>query len=338
MKSNATRRQLIRCIAASAVVFATLGASGTTHAQGKSKLRLVLPTPATTYQLPFLIAKDTGWFAQRGLEVEEIFVNGDATALRMVLAGSGDITVVGPPTVFQALNEGAKIKYIGSPQPLVDYQILGAKSITTLAGLGDKTFASAGPSDMTTEIPRLLLRKSNINTDKVRFLQVGGHAARLQALEAGKVQGAMVNTLTTVIAQRNGQVNVIANVAKEFPQLGYVMYTVQAAALEDPAKFKALEIFIQGNIIGARTIMKDPDAAAQILSKRVPDLSLDLLVPVLKQLNASNVWGVDGGLDPAMVAFTSDALSSWKMIDKPVTAKEIIDDRVVKAALSSLPK
>lgn len=338
MKSHATRRQLIRCLAASVVALSALGTGSQAHAQAKLKLRLVLPTPATTYQLPFLIAKDTGWFAGRGLEVEEIFVNGDATALRMMLAGSADITVVGPPTVFQAVNEGARIKYIGSPQPLVDYQILGAKSITTLAGLGDKTFASAGPSDMTTEIPRLLLRKNNINTDGVKFLQVGGHAARLQALEAGKVQGAMVNTLTTVIAQRNGQVNVISNVAKEFPQLGYVMYTVQTAALGDPARFKALEIFMQGNIIGARTIVKDPEAAAQILSKRVPDLSKDLLVPVLKQLNASNVWGVDGGLDPAMVAFTSDALTAWKMIDKPVSAKEIIDDRVVKAALSSLPK
>jgi len=305
-------------------------------AQQRTKLRLVLPTPATTYQLPYLIPKDGGWYAERGLDVEEIFVNGDATALRMVLAGSADITVVGPPTVFQAVNEGAKVKYIGSPQPLVDYMILGAKSIGSLSGLADKTFASAGPSDMTTEIPRLLMRKNNIETGNVKFLQVGGHAARLQALEAGKVQGAMVNTLTTLIAQRNGQVNVMANVAKEFPQLGYLMYTVQASALADPAKLKAFETFIEGNIVGARTIMREPERAAQVLAKRVPDLSMDLLVPVLKELNNSKVWGTDGGLDPQMVAFTSDALTKWRMIDRNVPAADIIDDRVVKAALKNV--
>lgn len=337
MKRKTTRRTMLNGLALSMLVLATAGLSGNAYAQARMKLRLVLPTPPTTYQLPYLIPKDTGWFAERGLDVEEIFVNGDATALRMVLAGSADITVVGPPTVFQAVNEGAKIKYIGSPQPMVDYHILGAKSVSTLAALGDKTFASAGPSDLTTEVPRLLLRKNGINTDNVKFLQVGGHAARLQALEAGKVQGAMVNALTTMIAQRNGNVNVMANVAKEFPQLGYVMYTVQASSVADPAKVKALEIFMRGNIIGSRTIVKDPERAAQILSKRVPDLPMDLLVPVLKELNASNVWGVDGGLDPKMVAFTSDALTKWKMLERNVPSAEIIDDRVVKAALKDLP-
>lgn len=312
--------------------------AGEAAAQEKTKLRLVLPTPATTYQLPYLIPKDTGWFAARGLDVEEIYVTGDATSLRLVIAGSADITVVGPPTVFTAINEGAKLRYIGSPQPLVDYQILGPKSITSLAGFADKTFASAGPSDMTTQIPRLILRKNNISSENVKFVQVGGHSARLQALEAGKVQGAMVNTLTTVIGQRGGQVGVLANVAKEFPELGYVMYTVNAAALSDPVKMKALETFIEGNIVGARTIVSDPDKAAQILAKRAPDLSMDVIVPVLKELNASKVWGVNGGLDPQMVKFTSDALLQWKMIDRAVPASEVIDDRPVKAALKNLSK
>ncbi|MEO8037053.1 MAG: hypothetical protein ABI837_21685, partial [Acidobacteriota bacterium] len=167
---------------------------------------------------------------------------------------------------------------------------------------------------------------------------VGGHSARLQALEVGKVQGTMVNTLTMMIGQKNGNIKVLANIAKEFPRLGYVMYTAQTSSLTDPAMYKAWETFIQGSIVGARLIQKDPERAAQILSKRAPDLPADLVLVVIKELNANNVWGVDGGMDPEMVRFTSDAMTQWKMIDKPLKAEDVIDDRFVKSALANLSK
>lgn len=335
MQRKMSRRQVLESMAIGLIGLTAAGRAG---AQARAKLRLVLPTPATTYQLPYLVAKDTGWYAERGLDVEEVYVGGDSTALRTVLSGSGDLALVGPPTVFHAFLEGAKIKYIGSSQPVVDYNILGSKSTPSLAAIADKTFASAGPSDLTSEIPRLMMRKQGINTDNVKFLQVGGHAARLQALEVGKVQGTMVNTLTMLIGQKNGQIKVLANVAKEFPQLGYVMYTALTSSLSDPSMYKAYETFIQGNIVGARMIHADPERAAQILSKRAPDLPADLVLAVVKELNANKVWGVDGGLDTQMVSFTSDAMTQWKMIDRGVKPEDIIDDRFVKSALAGLPR
>ncbi|HZR02847.1 MAG TPA: ABC transporter substrate-binding protein [Burkholderiales bacterium] len=306
------------------------------HAQQRLKVRLILPSQATTYQLPYFIPKDTGWFDQRGLDVEEVFVGGDSTALRTVISGSGDITIVGPPAVFHAYSEGAKIKYVGSWQPLVDYQILSAKAITDLSQLADKTFASAGPSDLTAEIPRLVMRKRGINTDNVKFIQVGGHAPRLQALEVGKVQATMVNTLTSLVGQRHGDVNVLTKVSSEFPKLGYIMLTAKAGDLDDPTKRRALEIFLEGSIYGARQIKQNPERATEVLAKRVPDLPKDLIRSALQELNAINAWGVDGGLDPEMVTFTSDAFMKWNMIQKPVTPAEIVDDRLVKAALAKL--
>ena len=335
MQRKLTRREALQGMGLGVIGLTAAGRAG---AQTRAKLRFVLPTPATTYQLPFLVAKDTGWYAANGLDVDESYVAGDSTALRTVISGSGDVTLVGPPTVFHAVLEGAKLKYIGTTQPVVDYNIIGAKSAPSLAALADATFASAGPSDLTTEVPRLVMRKMGINTDKVKFIQVGGHAARLQALEVGKVQGTMINTLTMLIGQKHGDIKVLANVAKEFPKLGYVMYTAQTSSLTDPAKYKAWETFIQGNIVGARLIQKNPEQAAQILIKRAPDLPADLVLAVIKELNANNVWGVDGGIDPEMVRFTSDSMVQWKMIDKPVKAEDIIDDRFVKSALANLPK
>ena len=36
------------------------------------KLRLVFPTYVTTFELPYFVPQDTGWYKERGLEVEEI--------------------------------------------------------------------------------------------------------------------------------------------------------------------------------------------------------------------------------------------------------------------------
>jgi hypothetical protein len=68
----------------------------------------------------------------------------------------------------------------------------------------------------------------------------------------------------------------------------------------------------------------------------VPDLPHDLIVEAIKELNAINAWGTNGGIDREMVTFTSDALVTWKMLPRAVTADELTDDRFVKAALSEM--
>ena len=46
-----------------------------------------------------------------------------------VIAGTGDITIIGPLTVFEAVINGAQLRVIGSWQPIVDYRIVAAKSV-----------------------------------------------------------------------------------------------------------------------------------------------------------------------------------------------------------------
>lgn len=336
MQTFPSRRKVVKSLSLGALAGLAGSIATTAAAAEPGVLRVVFPTKETTYQLPYLIAKDTGWFKERNLEVTELFVNGDATALRTVLSQGADLTLVGPPTIFQAKSRGAKLRYIGSTQPRVDYQILGSPGINRVEELADKTFASAAPSDMTTEIPRLVIKKHGGDSSKTRFLQIGGHAARLQALEAGKVDGAMVNTLTSVIGQRGGKVKVLSKVAEEYPDIGYVMYTGLGETLDNEKLAASIRTFIAGNIHGARYIEKDPEAAARILAKRVPDLNVETLLPVIKELNANKVWGTNGGLDESMVAFTSDILLRWQMISDPVSVSDIVDDRFVRAALKEM--
>jgi len=327
---------LLAGIAGAAVVLAL--AASPTQAQDKMKVKLVLPTAVTTFMLPYLVPKDQGWYEKAGLEVEEVFVNGDSTALRTMLSGGGDLTIIGPPTVFKAVIEGAKVKSIGSWQPVVDYQIVAAKPISTIKELTDKVFATAGPSDLTTELPKMVMKKHGLDPTTLRFIQVGGHPARLQAVAAGKVQATMINTLTSVKGQKEGVINVVTKLVDDFPKLGYVMLVTKDQDLQNPAKRKAYETFLEGNIIGARFTMEHPDEASEILAKRAPDMGLDLIKPVVRELDRQKVWGVNGGNDAAVISFTSKVSKDLDMISREIKLDEVMDNGIADKVVAKLGK
>ena len=69
---------------------------------------------------------------------------------------------------------------------------------------------------------------------------------------------------------------------------------------------------------------------------RVPDLNLDFLKAVIRDLNTEDLWGVDGGIDPTIEEFTADL--NMKLGNLPVAApaKDVLDARFVDAAIKKL--
>src|SRR5262249_5431008 len=73
-----------------------------------------------------------------------------------------------------------------------------------------------------------------------------------------------------------------------------------------------------------------------ILHERLPDLDLAFLKAVVRDLNSENLWGVDGGPDPAIEQFTADL--NMKLGNLPVAPppKDVLEPRFVDAALKQL--
>jgi NitT/TauT family transport system substrate-binding protein len=269
------------------------------------KLRISFASPYNTYCAPYLIAKELGWFRQDGLEINDIVMNGDANATRAVITGASDLAMTGPLNVFNAIENGAPIKWIGSWQKSVDYVVAASTRIKSLQELTDKTFASSGPSGLPQVLPVMLFKKLGVPVDRVRFVSVGGHSARLQAVIAGKADAAIVNEVTGLIGEKNGSTHIVASVQEHFPHLGYIVLAAKNADVSDPNKRRAYEILMRGSIRGANYIMANPEKSAEILVKYLKDIDIDIITRVLKKLNAQNVWPTDGGVDDAITNFTA---------------------------------
>src|SRR2546429_9342368 len=74
----------VRRLSCSALALIATLACGAAPAHA-AKIRMVFPGPVTTFSLPYLVAQKKGWLGD--LEVEDIFVTGDANAMRTVLSG-----------------------------------------------------------------------------------------------------------------------------------------------------------------------------------------------------------------------------------------------------------
>jgi NitT/TauT family transport system substrate-binding protein len=299
------------------------------------KIKMAFPGPVTTFSLPYLVAQKKGWMGD--LEVEDVHVTGDANAMRVLLSGNADIALVGTLNVLASLHAGAGIRAIHSWQPIGDYSlVLATGKGAKLADLAGKTFASSGPGGLPDQLPRLIMRKYGIDEQTARFVQVGGHAARLQAVIGGRVEATLVNTVTALKGVQDGKVTVLTKLSAEFPGLGYVWNVVRKESLDKPELAAAFQTMTDFGIRGSRYIMENPDGAAAALHERLPDLDLAFLKSVVRDLNGENLWGVNGGLDPAIEEFTADL--NMKLGNLPVAAKpkDVLDARFVDAALKKL--
>ena len=330
------RRGRVRVLAGLALLV-LLGDASPAAAQATTKLKLIFATPPTTYALPHFVAQDLGWLKQRGLEVEEVWLTGDANALRALLSGHGDIAAPGTFPTYSVVAEGGRIKAVGSWQPMVDYVLVARDGITTLKELASARVAAASIGGLTTELPKMLLQKHGVDVSRTAFFSVGGHEARLQAVVGGKADAALVGLLYAAHGQRLAKLNVVANLAQEFPGLGYSYLVVNEKDLASPDKRRALETYVRAAVVEAsRFIMKDPDRAAEVMHKRTPSVELDLIKEVVRALNRGKVWGVNGGIQPEITTFTARLAVSLKSASREVKAEELLDRSLVERVLAEL--
>jgi ABC-type nitrate/sulfonate/bicarbonate transport system substrate-binding protein len=305
------------------------------HRALASTIKMAFPGPATTFSLPLYVAQAKGWLGE--LNVEEIVVTGDANAMRVLLSGNADIALAGTFNVLASIHAGAKVRAVNSWQPIGDYSlVLASGKGSKLADLVGKTFASSGPGALPDQLPRLIMRKYNVDAATSHFVQVGGHSARLQAVVGGRADATIINTITTLKGVQEGKVTVLTRISQEFPGLGYVWNVVRANSLENPQLAAAYQVLADAGIRASRFIMENPDEAAEIMHARVPDLDQAFLKVVIRDLNGEALWGVDGGLDPKIEDFTAELGVKLGTLPAIVPPRDVLEQRFVEAAIKKL--
>lgn len=164
-----------------------LALPATLSAQRKT-LRISYPAPVTVY-LPLWVAKDAGFFAKNGLEVELVHVGSSPLSLSAFFAGEIDILGGGGSAGPNAYLRGQRdLAFFTSMNNKFVFTIYGHPSIASLQGVRGKRVGVTrfgGTMDFAT---RHFLKQTGMDPGRdVSMIQVGRAQDILAALTAGSV-------------------------------------------------------------------------------------------------------------------------------------------------------
>jgi NitT/TauT family transport system substrate-binding protein len=277
------------------------------------------PEPASHY---FQYALKNGFYKKHGVDLELRAISGTANALRATVAGEVDICWIDAWTGLQARDKGVKAKVLSAFCPKLDYSIVGSKDIKSLKDLGGRSIAIGIVGGSTQSIPRIMAQKAGADMSNVRWLSVGNNAARAQSLIAKRVDATMVTS--TYVARLLGydHLHLIADAAKEQPDIIYTFEVVTEAGIAK--KRKALEGFIAATREGVLWALANPDKAAEISVETLPDLPHEETRVAIKNYAARNFWEPTGVLPAKSLSATVALMLDSGQLKAPVAYDDFV--------------
>ena len=198
-----------------------LAAAGPAGAQAvKVKVGSAL-SPASLDSITPYVALERGLFRQVGLDVQIVEFRGSPTTLKALLAGEVDVSInMGGTDAIVAASKGAKIRLFVVAQPVTAYHFVARREAgTTLQALVGKNVAVSGIGAISYHIPRMVLERSGVDPNTLKYIAVGSPADRFKALVAGKVDAAVVTNTEVAKLAAHPEVLSLAQVAKVLPEI-----------------------------------------------------------------------------------------------------------------------
>jgi NitT/TauT family transport system substrate-binding protein len=154
---------------------------------------------------PLWVTQDKGFFRKYGLEVQAILIESGTTTAQALVAGDIAFASVAGPAAIQSNLRGADVVMIAGIINTLTFQLYTERGITRPDQFKGKSVGVTRYGSATDFAMRYALDKYGLDANKeVAVLQLGNQPAQLAALEAGKVQGAMLSAPTSLRAKKMG--------------------------------------------------------------------------------------------------------------------------------------
>jgi len=154
---------------------------------------------------PLWVTQDKGYFRKYGLEVQSVLIESGTTTAQVLVAGDISFASVAGPAIIQSNLRGADVVMIAGLVNTLTFQLYTEKGITRPDQFKGKSVGVTRFGSATDFAIRYALDKYGLDANKdVAVLQLGNVPALLAAMEAGKIQGAMLSAPTSIRAKRMG--------------------------------------------------------------------------------------------------------------------------------------
>ena len=323
-----------------AVKFALVGTyflamSGLGDAQTvKIKMGSSLSPPSLESISPY-VAVEKGFFKKYGLDVEVVEFRGDAIHVKALLSGDIDMSInMGATEGIVSAAKKAPVKLWVVANPTTPYHFVARKEAgTTLAALVGKSVAVSGIGAISYHIPRIVLERSGIDPEKLKYVAVGSPADRFRALVAGKVDATVVTNTEVAKLVNYPEIIDLVNVPKVVPEIPYEFGMARDDYIQKNADtlYKLAKAIIEAT----RWIVANKAGTLEVARKILPEESPEVLSKSY-DLSDARLWGVNGDVTEAAYNYTVEFLKKVGYLETPVPYNQFFDRRFVDRALKEL--
>ena len=314
-------------------VLVSIAAAGRADAQ-KIKLGSSLSPPSLDSISPY-VAIEKGFFKKYGLDVEVTEFRGDAVHVKALLSGDINLSInMGATEGIVSASKKAPIRLWVVANPITPYHFVARKEAgTTLQALVGKNIAVSGIGAISYHIPRMVLERSGIDPEKMKYVAVGSPADRFKALVAGKVDATVVTNSEAAKLVKYPEIIALVNVPKLIPEIPYEFGMAREDYLQKNADTvqKLTKAIMEAN----RWIAANKAGTVEVAKKILPEESADVLGKAY-DLADPRIWGVNGDISEASYNFTAEFLKKVGYLETPVPYKQFFDRRFVDQALKEL--
>ncbi|BFU47044.1 ABC transporter substrate-binding protein [Krasilnikovia sp. MM14-A1004] len=339
------RRAFTRTLAAAALAATLVAAAGcddsddAAKAGGQSLEKVTYLTSFGTFgrDAYAYVAKEKGYFADAGFDVDIKPGGGTGENLKIVTAGQAQFAPIDLTGLLLAAGSGQASNYVAvsgiQQRTMAAIITLQGNGITSPKDLEGKTLADS-PASVVRNLFPTYAKLANIDAAKVTW-QNGTPQTLMGTLAAGRAAGigqfVVGKPTVEAIAKKPAVVLPYSDYLQDL--YGNVLLTSQSYAKAHPDRVKA---FTGALLKGLGDAIANPDEAAQVLKKYVPTTNpqaaaaeLTLMGPFVK----SEASGVPvGALDSQRVARSIAILQGSGQIKPGLTPEQVIDFSLVPKA------
>ncbi len=164
---------------------------------------------------PMYVALARGLYLQEGLDLEHVVLSASTTQTQALIAGDLHLNTYSVDSMAKGVLGGAPLKLIGAAQHIPNFQLIVSPEIASFADLRGKTVAAGSPGGYFDIVLRGMLSVRGLDAADYQILSVSNPRARVPAIKAGQIGGAIV-----------GGPDDLAALADGLTSLGYLHETI----------------------------------------------------------------------------------------------------------------
>lgn len=171
-------------------------------AQQPTEIRVAVLAPSALLWL-HAVAREQGFYAERGLSVKELIAGSSPALLQAVSSGSVEAGVSLGDVVIRAIDQGAPVVMAGAVLEKTILRLVGGAGVGTIKELEGAMVTAGAVEGGTANLLRFQLQRGGVDARSVKMVSLTNSRDRVVALGNGQVKGALLIAPFDTLAERD---------------------------------------------------------------------------------------------------------------------------------------